>query len=407
MMKKFAVFIIILCVAALLGFAGMPASASAATTASGKTSPTKNQAPFYYGVWLPYWQSVNGAQDVAQNLTTLDEVSPFSYEIGTGGMLIDDLGIGQGNWIPWFSAVRELGIKIIPTIAWFDGNGIYNMLSNTKTRQAEENKIAALVKSQGFDGIDIDFESMTEGTRPYYSLFIEGLAQRLHPQKKILTCTVEARTPPVDLYQTIPDSIIYPENYTVLNQNCDEVRIMAYDQDTINLTLDNEKGNGQLYAPVVDPAWVSQVLSMTLPYINPKKVMLGVPTYGYEYEVSWANGITDYSRVRAFDYLDAMDRADSLGITPTRNNADELSFTYTSSTYIQVSPILDTTVFSASQPAILSGPNSSTSTTFFVSFPDSQSIADEIALAKKAGLRGVMLFKADGDIDPLTWQYMN
>lgn len=372
--------------------------AEAATTA---------KLPFQYGVWLPYWTSQNGAQNIAQNLDSLDEVSPFSYELGTNGTLIDDLNIGNGSWAGWFSAVKEIGIKIIPTIADFNGNGIYNLLSSTSSRQTEEDRIAALVKTQKFDGIDIDFESMTEATQPYYSLFIKGLAIRLHPLGKQLTCTVLARTPPENLYQTIPDSIIYPEDYTVLNKYCDEVRIMAYDEDTEDLTLDASKGNGNLYAPVADPDWVKQVLSDTVPYINPKKIMLGVPTYGYEYEVSWNQGITTYQRVRAFDYLDAMDRADSLDLLPTRNSADELSFTYTSSTYIQVSPILATDVVSPIEPAILqTPPPPNAKTTFFVTFPDAQSILDEIKLAKAAGLRGVMLFKADGDIDPLTWQYM-
>src|SRR3984957_21022483 len=93
------------------------------------------KAPFYYGVWLPYWQGQNGAQNISQNLDKLDEVSPFSYEIGANGALVDDLSIGNGSWAPWFSAVKELNIKIIPTIADFDGNGIYNMLSNTASRQ--------------------------------------------------------------------------------------------------------------------------------------------------------------------------------------------------------------------------------------------------------------------------------
>jgi hypothetical protein len=41
-----------------------------------------------------------------------------------------------------------------------------------------------------------------------------------------------------------------------------------------------------------------------------------------------------------------------------------------------------------------------------VTFPDSTSISDEIALAKQFGLPGVMLFKADGDIDPAIWNEM-
>jgi spore germination protein YaaH len=401
-MKKKLIFTAIVLSIVLLPFAVRGNSRALATAAAAVA-----KVPFRYGVWLPYWTSQDGAQNISQNLDRLDEISPFSYEIGANGALVDSLRIGNGSWTSWFLAVHQLGLKIIPTIAWFDGNGIYNLLSNTKTRQAEEDRIAALVKTQKFDGIDIDFESMTEATQPYYSLFIQGLAIRLHPQGKLLTCTVIARTPPEELYHTIPDDIVYSQDYSVLNKYCDEVRVMAYDQDTIDLTLNATKGNGHLYAPVADPAWVESVLKETLKYVNPKKVMLGIPTYGYEYQVSWNSGIMTYERVRSFDYSQAMDRADSLGIQPMRNNAGEMSFTFTSSTHIQVSPILVTDVLSPNvPPELATPPPTNATTTFFVSFPDAQSILGNINVAKKYGLRGAMLFKADGDIDPMTWQYM-
>lgn len=374
----------------------VPAVTFAATTA---------KAPFIYGAWIPFWQAQPGEQDIAVHLDSLNELSPFSYDVASDGTLVDDLGIGSGSWSGWLEAVHDFGEKIIPTVAWFNGNDIYNLLSNTKERQAEETTIANLVKTQNFDGIDIDFEGMLAGTKPYYSLFIEGLAIRLHPMGKVLTCTVEPRTPPADLAGGVPSASQFTENYVVLNQYCDEVRVMAYDQGTIDTGLDATKGNGTLYAPVTDPAWVNEVLQQTLIYVNPKKVMLAVPTYGYEYEVSWQGGITTYQRVRAFDFMDAMDRADELGIEPTRDNADELSFTFASTTYIQEPPSLTYTTFST-QPAILTTVNPVATTTFFVTFPDATSISDEIALAKQYGLRGVMLFKADGDIDPGIWAQM-
>ena len=306
-------------------------TALAATTATAKT-------PFYYGVWLPFWQSQNGAANISINLNSLHEVSPFSYELSASGALIDDLKIGNGSWDAWFGAVRDAGVKIIPTIAWFDTSNIYKLLSNTKKRQAEEDTIAALVKSEKFDGIDIDFEGMTSSTKPYYSLFIEGLAIRLHPQGKTLACTVVPRTPVSSLYASNPLPVVqYAEDYAALNQYCDEVRVMAYDQGTIDVQLDASKGNGTLYAPTADPAWVEKVIKNTIATISPKKVMLGIPTYGYEYQVSWLMGATTYERVRSFTFFQAMDRADSLGIAPYRNNAGELSFTFASTTHINVS----------------------------------------------------------------------
>ena len=402
----FFVFCAITGVAAVIGVAVIPVVANTAFAANTANAATAASSKLIYGAWVPFWQSQPGEQDIAIHLDSMNEVSPFSYEIGAGGSLIDDLNINNGSWDGWFTGVRGLNVKIIPTIAWFSTNGIYKLLSVAKSRQAEEDNITALVKAQNFDGIDIDFEGMSPATRPYYSLFIQGLAQRLHPAGKKLTCTVVPRTPPDQLYTTVPANIVYPENYSVLNQYCDEVRLMAYDQETVDLTLNASKGNGTLYAPVADPTWVKSVVQLALQSISPKKIMLGVPTYGYEYEVSWTGGETTYQRVRAFGFYGAMDRADSLGVQPVRDNADELSFTYASSTYIAEPAILVTTVASA-KPLQLASVNPSASTTFFVSFPDAQSIADKVAIAKQYGLRGIMLFKADGAMDPNAWNFLN
>lgn len=372
---------------------------------------TSSAASFTYAVWLPYWKSQSGATDISLNLDRLQEISPFSYEIKGTSTIKDDLNIGNGSWDPWFGSVKELGIKIIPTLAWFDTGGLYNLLSNGKARRKLEDQVAALVKQQKFDGIDIDFEAMSPATRPYYSLFIEGLAIRLHPAKKLLTCTVVPRMPLSSLYRNPPASIVYAENYPLLNKYCDEVRLMAYDQGPIDIKLNDAKGNGQLYAPVADPDWVKKVIAQATAYINPKKIMLGIPTYGYEWEVSWQNGKTTYRRVRAFNYLDAMSRADDLSIPSYRNNAGEMSFTFVSSTFINSAPILTTDVSSTEPTALvpMNGGNTDGQhgpTLFFVSYPDATSAATEIALAKKLGLKGVILFKADGGFDPMTWQMM-
>ena len=402
----------------------LPLTMSAATTV--KT------APFKYAVWLPFWQSKSGATDISLNLDSLNEVSPFSYEIKNNAIK-DDLNINNGSWDPWFSAVRDLNIKIIPTLAWFDTGGIYQTLSVASTRRAQEDAIAKLVMDQNFDGIDIDYESMSSATRPYFSLFIQGLAQRLHPKKKLLTCTVVPRMPLSSLYNNPPATITYAENYSVLNTYCDEVRLMAYDQGPIDIQLNATKGNGTFYAPVADPTWVKKVIQQATPYISPKKIMLGIPTYGYEWEVSWEPststdtngavvtplniagqplGVTTYRRVRSFTYLDAMSRNDNLSTTITRNNAGEQSFMFVSSTFINSVPILTTRVPSTTQPAALvpmGGGNTDGTkglTLFYVSFPDATSAAAEIALAKSFGLRGAVFFKADGMLDPMTWQVM-
>ena len=364
---------------------------------------------FYYAGWLPFWKKESGAADVAVNLKRLQEVSPFSYEVNSNGTLRDVLKIHEGLWPGWLAAVRSAKVKIIPTIAWFDAGGIHTLLSNTKLRRAHEDLIAKLVKDEHFDGIDIDYEGKMAKTSPYFSLLIEGLAIRLHPYNKTLTCTIEARTP----LTSLPNSNApekkpsYANDYAVLNKYCDEVRIMAYDQGTIDLKLNALKGNGNFYAPVADPAWVEKVIKEAIKTISRKKIMLGVPTYGYEYQVNWADGLTTYRRLRSVNFFTAMNRAESAGVAPARNNAGELSFTYASSTWVEVSQALRSDVSSTLPAGLTLQTASATSTsTRFISFSDGESTNQKIQLAKKYGLRGVVLFKFDGELDPLQWEVM-
>ena len=78
------------------------------------TAAAASSKPLAYGVWLPFWKAEDGAEDVSVNLDKLSEVSPFSYEIGAGGKIIDDANINDGSWDAWFSAAREAWRKDHP-----------------------------------------------------------------------------------------------------------------------------------------------------------------------------------------------------------------------------------------------------------------------------------------------------
>jgi len=364
------------------------------------------KTPFCYAGWIPFWKDLAGAHDLSLHLGSIQEVSPFSYEVSSKGLIIDKIQIKQGFWPNWLSAVRDINVKIIPTVAWFDGANIHKILSNKTTRIAQENAITKLVKNQNFNGIDIDYEAKLADTNKYFSLFIEGLAIRLHPLKKTLSCTIEPRMPVSSRYtQTGTDEDTqYANDYSVLNKYCDEVRIMAYDQGVVDIKLDASKGNGQLYAPVADPDWVEKVVKEATKFISPKKIMLGIPTYGYEYQVTWDNGIATYYRLRSHTFSQAMERASSTGAIPQRNSAGELSFSYSTSTFVNdLSASLIWSVSSTKPTAIISA-GTSTPVMRYVSFADAESINQKIELAKKLGLHGVAFFKWDGEQDPLMWQ---
>jgi len=339
-------------------------------------------ASFYYGGWIPYWNETLGTQDVVNrfNIKPFTEISPFSYEVKYDGTLVDRIKINEAPWPDFLSAARAHKMKILPSVALFDGDEIHYLLSNAKRRQAHEDNIAAMVLSQNFDGVDIDYEAKDSADKNYFSTFIKGLAIRLHSKKKILSCTIESRTPLTSLFEVgkVPKKVERSNDLTALNKYCDQIRVMAYDQGFVDLKLNKAKTKGQFYAPVADPDWVKKVLQETLKEISPKKIMLGIPTYGYEYEVALGNNYPDYKRIRSIGFKDAMALATSTNSTLIRNSAGELSFIY----------------------------NITATSTRLVWFSDAQAVADKIKLAKKLKLRGAVFFKFDGENDPLIWEKM-
>jgi spore germination protein YaaH len=112
-------------------------------------------------------------------------------------------------------------------------------------------------------------------------------------------------------------------------------------------------------------------MQYALKFIVPEKLILGVPTYGWEFQYQKiANGY-QYARVKSVSYPDALAEARSAGVTPVRTDGGDLSFTYQAGDGMHI-----------------------------VTFADAASVQDKINIAKKLELKGISLFKIDGLADP-------
>jgi spore germination protein YaaH len=365
-----------------------------------------------YG-WIPYWRTATGTADAMQHLSTFTQLSPFGFTLKSDGTLFDAANLTQEPWTSLIAAAKKKKIKIIPTVMNGDGHFMHAILSDPKRRVALEDEIAAMVKERGYDGIDIDFEGKLAETRPYFATFLKGLYQRMG--NKWVYCSIEARTPLSSRYDTIPKDIEYANDFVAINKYCDRVNIMAYDQGTIDLRL-NEVQTGP-YIPVADTKWVEKVVKEAAKTISKKKIMIGVATYGYEYEVTplSISGYR-YDRLWAFNPRYATAIAASFNLTPLRNSAGELSLMYMPTSTLPMMPTNPdvggptsnttsaTTSFSdgASMPAapVVQMPM------HILSWSDSKAIAEKVALARKLGVRGVAVFKIDGGEDPDMWKVL-
>ena len=394
---------------AALSGASAPAQPSNVTGTS-LTGPAAGA--FEISGWIPDWRTATGTQDVLPHLNQLTSVMPFGYTVSNSGTLVDSANITQAPWPAFIAAAKAQKVRVIPTIGW--GNGVQEqaILSNSTTRIALEDAIANLAKQNNFDGIDIDFEAKEADTINYFSTFLKGLYARMG--SKWLYCTVEAREPLNDRYSpgaTIPaDATNYANDYTQMNNYCDRIEIMAYDQGTIDLRLDAARIAP--YAPIADPGWVAEVVSLAAQSIAKNKIIIGIPNYGYEYQVTPVNGSFEYNVLWAFNPPYATQIAAQLGITPTRTSANELGFIYNPNALAIIAPTgtnSTQTQQSAPTAAVVQNDGSQVNTSQpfnYVTWSDAQAIADKVQLAHSLGVRGVAIFSFGVAEDQGMWSVL-
>lgn len=367
-------------------------------------------ATFEVSGWIPYWAIAKGTKAASANLSAFTELNPFAYSVKKDGTLADTAGLKKSDWKKLFSSADKAGVAVIPSVMWSDRANIDRILRDPSLRAAHVRNVAAVVSKGGFEGIDIDYENKGASTRPYFSLFLKELKATLGT--KILACTIEARTPPDSLYRTVPADLEYANDYKEINKYCDRVRIMTYDQQTADWKL-NAAATGP-YAPLSDPAWVKKVMDLAAKDISKDKLVMGIPTYGHEYEVTVSpTGTYAYKKLWAFNPKYATDLAKKQKVTPARASSGEMSFAYlpkgspAAKTKIVSLPTgLDKSQTALAQALAYAKASGKSVPVNILWWSDAGAIAAKVNLARTLGLKGIALFKVDGSADSGLWKVL-
>lgn len=358
--------------------------------------------------WLPWWTDTEGLKSATKQIEKLDTVYPFTYEIDAAGKIIDKADLKEDQWEDFFKLAKEERVEIVPTIAWFDGAHIHSVLSNSKKRNALIHDIEDLVDDNNFDGINIDFEQKDAKTIDYFSRFLKDLNKALG--RDLLTCAIEARTPAKDLYKVVPNPLTYANDYEAINKYCDRIELMTYDQQRADLTL-NDKRKGVPYVPVADLEWVDKVVNLALKDFDKSKVLLGVATYGRAWDVTVApDWYRDYKSVAALNHPRILELSKIYNAPIGRSEGGEgvISYFPEDSPY-KVFNALPTPTgtlkgYEAAAKALMVANIAKVELPVrFVSYSDTASIDEKLDLARSHGLRGITLFKIDGEEDQAIW----
>lgn len=138
--------------------------------------------------------------------------------------------------------------------------------------------VDSLIKgSEGYDGLQIDYENVPFRDRDNFILFLKKLREKL-PKEKMLTVALAARTRAIT-----DDSYSYEKTLPYV----DRIIIMAYD----------EHWSGSTPGSVASMDWCDRVAKYCTKVIPKEKLVMGLPFYGRSWQAE------NYGRAWRFDAM--------------------------------------------------------------------------------------------------------
>ena len=238
--------------------------------------------------------SVNGYAEpsvdpslLRRTLPYLSALAPFTYGFTSQGVLtpLDDAAM--------IESALQAEVQPVLHLSTLTRDGTFsNELSHIAlTDRAVQTRLIAqllrTVEQRGYTAVDIDFEFIYGEDAKAYAQFIERLRSNLSPMG---IPVIVALAPKVFAQQQ--GDLYEGHDYAALSQAADFVLLMTYEW-------------GYTYGPPMAVAPirnVRQVVDYALTEMEPEKIYLGIPNYGYDWTLPFQQG----SRARSISNPEAV-----------------------------------------------------------------------------------------------------
>jgi len=231
---------------------------------------------------VPYWDEDEARSSLETRSDHIDVASPWSYAVASDGSVQLQPDLQASGEKASAAHSHDLGIKVIPTVAnttagLWDSATVSTVINNPDLRRAHVQSIMSLIESNGFDGIQIDYEDLPADDRDSFSAFVTDLGQAVHQAGKVVYVTVHVKEDDAGY-----DPRNQAQDYAAIGKAADLVCLMAYDWHW------STGPSG----PIAPYDWVQRVLKYSVTQIPPNKILLGVGLFGYDWVGSTATNLT-------------------------------------------------------------------------------------------------------------------
>ena len=193
--------------------------------------------------------------DTIQNMTGVNVISPTWFSVADNKGNITNLSSGE-----YVVQAHERGLQVWGLIDNFSENiKTTTVLSSTDSRQNLVNQLVTAALKVGLDGINIDFEYLSEDVGVHFLEFLRELSILCHQNNLVLS---------VD--NPVPEDFTSHYDRAEQGRVVDYVIIMGYDEHYVG---SEEAGS------VASLPWVEQGIKDTLEEVPAKRVINAIPFY--------------------------------------------------------------------------------------------------------------------------------
>lgn len=231
-----------------------------------------------YPAWVNGYAYPFIQQDVLnETLPYLSSLSVFSYGFNEEGDLIqptlDDTFM--------IDAALMQGVRPVLTLTPIGPDGNFNnvLITSVVNSQAAKdnllNNLLTTVQDKNFQGVDIDFEYIRPEDRIPFADFVADVRNFLSPYGYHVSVALAPKTS-----DTQAGLLYEGKDYGLLGEAADSVLLMTYEW-------------GYTYGPPMAVAPVDkvrQVVEYAVTRIEPSKIDLGIPNYGYDWTLPFVQG---------------------------------------------------------------------------------------------------------------------
>lgn len=341
------------CLLAVAATVAAPGRADRATVEPRLTS-SQLRARLRTTAWLPSWDLERSRASLRDHQRLVGRISPLWFELRADGRMVVRR---DGALDPEVLAiVRARKIALVPTVTNdLDPARVHVMLASATTRRRHVDQLVALASPAGFAGIAVDYEDVDPADRVALTSLLQELGRRLRARDMVLGVDVPATTS--SAADAVGESAY---DLAAIGAAADEVRVLAYDYSTPC------SGSG----PIAPITWVRLVVAHTVELVPRRKVVLGIPLYGYD----WPRTGCAESRTWQDTATLRRDRAGTLGWS-NPYQARQLRYALDGQRHL-------------------------------VWFEDARATAAKLRIAREEHLRGVALWRLGGE-DPRTWAMLD